>query len=141
MIVNGLENPRVQCPSGDPELFVVGPEFGGVYTCDGDGCIVEPLWDLHLGATEMWCRNGAGDSPVVPIAVPEPNGFLFGFFAVWLCYAVWRFMRGYDKDRKRMNWLEKSHKARVYIRSAGGYCRESTAFNLRMLIDEAMEEE
>ena len=71
MNVNGLTDPRAQCPpNGNPaDTFHLGPQFGGVYACPDADCIVEPLWGLHVGVTEIWCENAGGASPIV--AVPE----------------------------------------------------------------------
>jgi hypothetical protein len=68
VIVNGITDPRVQCPGGNPETFHVGPD---TYPCEGDGCTVTLDWTPYQGTTEMWCRNAMGDSAHVVIEVPE----------------------------------------------------------------------
>ncbi len=94
-VVNGIEDPDVMCPGGHPETFHVGPHFGGVYPCSGDLCIAEPLWGLHVGATEMWCAKTYEEvvleSTHVPIAVPEVD-FLPGIAFGLLCAAFMRWL-------------------------------------------------
>ncbi len=93
-------DPRVQCPpDGNPaEAFYLGPLSGGVYACPNDECIIDrPLWELHEGATEMWCANTQEgvliESAHIPIEVPEPAwpGMLAAaLVAVTVCYVAYR---------------------------------------------------
>ena len=103
--VNEIEDPDAMCPGGSPEIFAVGPAFGGVYPCEFDGCVVTPLWGLHLGATEMWCAKTAEgvllESDHIPIVVPEVDMYV-GLLAVLLTLLFWRWIYGQrDSDNRK----------------------------------------
>jgi hypothetical protein len=139
VIVNGIDNPRVQCPGGTADKLEL--DDGLVWwPCPDSDCVLTIHWPPLEGEHTLACVNEAGASELLPISVPEPDAFLFGFFAVWLCYSLWRLLRGYDKDRKRMNWLATSGKARIFIRTVNGYYQDAAGLSLRRLVDEGMEE-
>jgi len=100
MIVNGIDNPRIECPFGTagvdrPEELHVN---GDTVTCAPLGCIVQFDWTPYEGTPDgatfgsMWCSNQAGDSPTVPLYAPEPPGGLM-LLAVGLLLGVVLYLR------------------------------------------------
>ena len=104
MIVNGLIDPDVMCPDGDPDTLKLNEQ---TYPCYRDGCIVTALeidWSQHEGTHEMVCVNSVGTSQPLVVEVPElPTGCIV--IGLLVLYLLSRRHYGFSKiSSRRKNW-------------------------------------
>ena len=91
MIVNGLTDPRVQCPGGNAEKLVLD-DGGTWWPCPDEDCIVTIWWPPLEGTHTLTCVNQHGASDPLAAEVPEV-GFMIALVLgvlILLALARWR---------------------------------------------------